>query len=364
MAGENPQTTLPPVPREPMVDRAGQTSMQWTRWLQQVQRILSFAGGVAWGIINKAGSKLSDLAERTHAMLQEVLGWVSDEDTAQVRHISNADGKVWQDHVEITDGNPHGTDHDMLDGIAVLNPASADTVQDRHLSDAQGKHWQDHVDNDAQDDHSQYLLLAGRVGQTVTTPLIMGDATDNTTIEESGFIVHNGGASGWHDVEFPQAVPKATGAGNPTLATLIGGIKGYAYAIGDTNPFDPRETVHKSKLGSTATWHIHFTSMANDGTDRFIKWQLEYTPEPVSGAYTGTTTIDVEVTIPAGTAAKTPMRVNINTFTVDAIAVLMHCTLTRIAASGAAPSIDPIVGGTHYHFQIDTPSGSRQILTK
>jgi hypothetical protein len=74
MAGENPQTTLPPVPREPLIDSRGGMSAQWTRWLQQVQRILSFAGGVAWEIINKANSKLSDIVTRPHSMLQSIFG--------------------------------------------------------------------------------------------------------------------------------------------------------------------------------------------------------------------------------------------------------------------------------------------------
>lgn len=118
MAGENPQTTMPPVPREPLIGSNGRMSTQWERWIQQIQRILSFSGGIAWQIVNKAGAKLSDLPERTHAMLQEVLGWVNDSDSAQVRHISNANGKKWEDHVDIVDGNPHGTDWDMLEETA------------------------------------------------------------------------------------------------------------------------------------------------------------------------------------------------------------------------------------------------------
>ena len=145
MAGENPQTTLPPVPREPIINARGGMSQQWERWIQQLQRVLSFAGGVAWGIINKAGSKLSDIETRTHAMLTDVLGWTTGTDTAQVKHISNADGKVWQDHVEVIDGNPHGTDHDMLEAIGVLDPSDTDGVKDKHLSNGQAKVWQDHT---------------------------------------------------------------------------------------------------------------------------------------------------------------------------------------------------------------------------
>lgn len=125
MAGENPQTTMPPVPREPLIDGKGQMSNQWMRWMQQIQRILSFAGGIAWQIINKAGSKLSDIETRPHEQLTDVEGWEADVDVEQTKHISNADGKVWQDHVETVDGNPHGTDHDQLEGIDTDESTSA-----------------------------------------------------------------------------------------------------------------------------------------------------------------------------------------------------------------------------------------------
>ena len=130
MAGENPQTTLPPAPREPLIDSRGGMSSQWERWLQQIQRVLSFTGGVAWAIINKASSNLSDIETRTHAMLQSVLGWANNSDAAQVRHISNANGKVWQDHVDIVDGNPHGTDWDMIEGTASEIPFNVATPGD------------------------------------------------------------------------------------------------------------------------------------------------------------------------------------------------------------------------------------------
>lgn len=124
---DNPQTTLPPTPREPLVDTRGRISMQWERWLQQVQRILSFAGGIAWQLINKGGSKLDDIEVRTHDMLQSVLGWSTGTNTVQTKHISDANGKAWQDHVETVDGNPHGTDHDQLDGkdAASQHPATS-----------------------------------------------------------------------------------------------------------------------------------------------------------------------------------------------------------------------------------------------
>lgn len=99
---ETPQTTLPPVPREPIINGSGQMSMQWTRWIQQIQRILSYAGGVSWGIVNKGGSLLSDIETRYHSMLQRVFGAdvtnteqvIEDED--HVKHVSDEQAQGWE----------------------------------------------------------------------------------------------------------------------------------------------------------------------------------------------------------------------------------------------------------------------------
>lgn len=242
---ENPQTTLPPVPREPMVSSTGQTSMQWNRWLQQVQRILSFAGGIAWGIVNKASSSLADLEFRAHAMLQEVLGWVSDADTAQVRHISNANGKVWQDHVEVTDGNPHGTDHDMLDGLA-------------------------------DDDHAQYLLLAGRTGQRAVTPLAFGTVTDNTTFEADGTLVFNGEAVVWSDINISINSMANSGAAVMDIVT-VGSNKFKAFigtGIIAQQADSSLELLHDWKEGSDISPHVHW--MPSDATAGNVKFSLGY----------------------------------------------------------------------------------------
>jgi hypothetical protein len=333
MAGENPQTTMPPVPREPMVDtRTGRMSSQWQRWLQQIQRILSFAGGIAWQIVNKAGSQLDDIETRTHAMLQEVRGWVNNSDAAQVRHISNSNGKKWEDHVDVTNGNPHGTDHDMLDGLA-------------------------------DDDHTQYLLLAGRPGQRAVTPLILGSVANNMTVEEDGTATFNGEATVWKDIFFPMAPPKTTGAGNPTLNTWLGNLRGYTFAVNDVHDFDPQEFAHDGKQGSTATFHIHFVSRTVAAADRAVKYQLEYSQANRNGVFPATTTVSTEIVIPANTAANTHLAEDIATFATGNIAGQMFLRLTRIAAAGTAPTDDPVIIGVHYHYQVDTV-GSRSIFTK
>lgn len=335
MAGENPQTTLPPVPREPIIGSNGRMSNQWERWIQQVQRVLSFSGGVAWGIVNKAGSKLSDLAERTHAMLTDIAG-------TGVNHISAAE------NAEIT----------AIDGLAagmVAKTANA-TYSARTI---QGTADEIEVGDGAGALGNPVISLPDRI----STPRKFGTATDYTEFEADGTAVFKGAATVWKDIKFPMAPPKTTGAGNPTLTTYNGNMRGYAFAVNDAHDFDPQEIDHDAKIGATATWHVHFLSRSNDGTDRGVNYQIEYAIEPASGALPAPTTISAELTIPAGTAVNTPQRLDIGTFTVPNIAMLAYARITRIAAVGTAPSVDPILGALHFHYEIDTV-GSREILTK
>ena len=86
------------------------------RWLLRVADIFSQFPAALWANVNKSGSRLSDLEIRTHAMLQEIAGWVSGAGTVQDRHISQADGKRWEDHTNVS-GNPHKTHHAELVGV-------------------------------------------------------------------------------------------------------------------------------------------------------------------------------------------------------------------------------------------------------
>lgn len=170
-------------------------------------------------------------------------------------------------------------------------------------------------------------------------------------------------AYAWKDVFFPQSVPKTTGVGNPSLVTWNGNNRGYSYAIGDANDFDPQEFPHDGKQGSTATWHIHFVSRTNVAAIRYVKWQLEYAQAAPLTAFPVPTTISAEYAIPANTAANTMIVMDIGTFITTNIASIMSARLTRIAASSTAPADDPVVLGVHYHYQVDAP-GSREMWTK
>ncbi len=60
---------LPPPPT-----RSESGSFAWTDWYNQLYKLLSTTGSVSWSLVNKTGSKLSDLQSKAHSMLTGIHG--------------------------------------------------------------------------------------------------------------------------------------------------------------------------------------------------------------------------------------------------------------------------------------------------
>lgn len=230
--------------------------------------------------------------------------------------------------------------------MAVLNSQSADQFGFDNFRGNVGKNFGDPVqDRDAV--NRRYF----------------GIGDDRTSFDDDGTLVFNNGAVVWKDVFFPMAPPKTTGAGNPSLVTWLGNLRGYSFAINDVHDFDPQEFPHDGKEGSTATWHIHWISRTNVAATRGVKWKIEFSQANFSSVFPAPTTASIDVTIPANTTANTHFATDITTFTTGNIGGQMFCRLTRIASAGTAPADNPVIIGVHYHYSIDTV-GSRSITTK
>lgn len=318
-----------------------------------VYRKMTEAAALIWNQIDMTGSALSDLTTRPHSALTDL----DEDDHTQYYNSTRGDAR-WEAkntniQVHIADtANPHGT--------TAAQVGSYTTVESDALF-ALGDDMSDHIA-----DTSTHGVTGDIVGTTDAQEITnkkYGGATHYSEFEDDGTLHFAGDATVWKDVMFPMAPPKATGAGNPTLTTYNGNMRGYAFAVNDVHDFDPQEMTHDSKVGSTATWHIHWLSRSNDGSDRTVKWELEYDVEPENGALATPTTIDVETIITSGSAVNTVQRDNIETFVIPAIARLAGAKLKRVASSGTEPSVDPIVRALHFHYEIDTV-GSREILTK
>jgi len=60
------------LPPPPITDPSG--SFAWLDWYNQLTNYLNVTGNVPWSVVNKAGSNLSDLQNRDHAMLNSIAG--------------------------------------------------------------------------------------------------------------------------------------------------------------------------------------------------------------------------------------------------------------------------------------------------
>ena len=130
------------------------------------------------------------------------------------------------------------------------------------------------------------------------TPIVFGDATDNTTIEADGTVVCNGAATTWNDINI-SLVPPAGGAAAPAVIAVNGDawLDCYAFAGLKATPdvvHSGMEILHDYKEGLDITFHIHWapvnTTVAN------VKWHLRYAwfnrlgiPTGVSAFVTSTT---------------------------------------------------------------------------
>lgn len=75
-------------------------SVELDRWNFELWRRLANSNllDIAWDSISKVGSALSDLESRAHSQLTSILGVdVTDTNTVQNKHISNADAKRWEE---------------------------------------------------------------------------------------------------------------------------------------------------------------------------------------------------------------------------------------------------------------------------
>jgi hypothetical protein len=310
----------------------------------------------------------------------ELIGVAADLDAQHLADFVHGDIAITKAHTEITDANPHGTDHDDLDGIAGTGDRHITATENAEITalDALAAGMVAKTGDAAYSPRT----ITGTAGEVevangnggagnptiglpdiISTPRSFGGETDKSTFEADGTLHFEGGATVWKDIKFPMAPPKSTGAGNPTLVTFNGNQRGYSFAVNDSHDFNPEEIDHDGKVGSTATWHVHFLSRSNDGTDRYVKWEIEYSAEPSAGVLPAPTTISAELLIPAGTAVNTVQRLNIDTFVIPNIARLVWARVKRVAASGTDPSVDPVLGALHFHYELDTV-GSREILSK
>ena len=169
----------------------------------------------------------------------------------------------------------------------------------------------------------------------------------------------------WVDIDHPIII-RSAGAGIPVIAAVGGNITMPRWAVNDAHICEAQELVHGWVEGSEVQWHIHLTTNGVDGTDRYVKFTLEYGYAAPDNAWVFPALLtSPELLIPAGTPDRTMIVMNLGSFTPSGLGIGSQTVarLNRIAAVGAAPTSDPFVPILQMHIQVDT-LGSRTVIAK
>ena len=178
---------------------------------------------------------------------------------------------------------------------------------------------------------------------------------------ENGFIT--GGE--WVDIDFPIII-RTTGTGIPSLTTLQGNVTAPSWAVNDFNVCEGQELIHGWKEGSTVYWHVHFITNGTNVDNRYVKWTVEWFWVNINGVLSDTiTTTSPDILIPANTTSKTMLIGSVGSYALTDARIGGHvfARLSRVAASGTAPSNNPWCSMLQMHVEVDT-LGSQQIFSK
>lgn len=135
-----------------------------------------------------------------------------------------------------------------------------------------------------------------------------------------------------------------TGTNVPTLTTFSGNIKQYTFAVND-EIFGTSEVTHLYKEGTNLMPHIHWATNGTNTTNRYVKWELEYSWANRNSptAFTSPTVISIEALIPANTTALTHYSSQL--LEIDGtnikIGAYLCWRVRRITSTGTAPTNNP-----------------------
>lgn len=224
-----------------------------------------------------------------------------------------------------------------------------------------------YVSSKANNDILQYNALNQRWENTQIVKGLYygGTLTNNTFFEADGTMVANGEATTWRDIDFPIII-RTTGANIPVLTTLKGNITAPIWQVNDFNVCEVQEMVHEWQEGSEFQWHIHIVTNGLDGTDRYLRFEVEWFWANINGTLSSTIiTTSPDLLIPANTPSLTmkPFEIARITLPTMKIAAHVYARLKRVASVGAAPTLNPYCSMLQMHVLCDT-LGSRQIMTK
>ncbi len=190
----------------------------------------------------------------------------------------------------------------------------------------------------------------------------IGDGDGNESFfEEDGTLKFNGSATVFKDIQFSLSTARVPAVNAPSWDVFAGNLKKFTFAINDFTDLEAKEIPHSYKTGSDYEWHFHIFTNGLDGTDRTVKYQLEYAITDTD-AVVSVLTESQQFTILANTTDLTHLKLSIPA--IDGTGIMLEDDITvqfkRIATdSGTDPTSDPFVSMIGIHYEVDTV-GSRQ----
>lgn len=149
-----------------------------------------------------------------------------------------------------------------------------------------------------------------------------------------------------------------TGAVIPTLSVFNGNIKQYTFAVND-EVFGASEVTHLYKNGTDLMPHIHWATNGLDATNRYVKWELEYSwarTNDITNSFSTPTVISFESEIPANTNSLTHYSTQLPIIdgTNITVGTYLCWRVRRIASTGLAPTSKPfgLAFGVHVYQSI------------
>lgn len=172
----------------------------------------------------------------------------------------------------------------------------------------------------------------------------------------------------WNDLT-PNPIRRSgvSAANQPDLANFRGNIQQYSFKVGDLVE-DNLELLHEYKEGTSFDIHLHWSNNGSDDTDRYVKWEIEYSVAnsvTTNNEFGNSIVISSEILIPADTPDRHHFRNDIGLINGSSLKIgsLIVYRLRRIASTGTAPTGNPFGLQVSCHIQQDT-AGSRQEVFK
>ncbi len=211
------------------------------------------------------------------------------------------------------------------------------------------------------------------IGNTTPNTGKFGGVTNHAEFESDGTLVLNGNATGWDDMRVSLSNAKVPASNAPDFAQVrddgAGSVGVFSYKFADGEyVFLQTQMSHRWKLGSTIWPHIHWTCTSN--VDPADNWGcgMEYIWTDINEAAAANTTV-IEKDISTGVNKQMTHQItNLSDTGIDGtgkgLSSILLIRLYRYAAASDNYADDIVITDFDLHYEIDTPAGSREIVTK